>query len=177
MYPSLAPNCQSVIIPSHRCALAMTDVQYHTRCWSCLQGERGEARLLDSVIEHGFLPPLRSSSILPKEGCSVGSTKVRTMPGLLARAVLQRENIKCVSLARRVCPSARPGSRPRPTLLPASPMDIGLCSARKVKIEDCRHVVEVYAPGHTRLWIRGPEKITWHQTDTHPLGMCSHIYL
>ena len=38
-----------------------------------------------------LLPPSRSSSILPSWDCSVGSTKVNTMPGLLARAVLQGE--------------------------------------------------------------------------------------
>jgi hypothetical protein len=110
----------SVSHPVSPLCSAMKDVQYHTRHWSCSPGELGEARLLDSQSYHGLLPPLRRSSIFPKKGCSAGNTKVRTMPGLLARAVLQREKIKRVPLAHRICPSARPSSPHAPSsYLPA----------------------------------------------------------
>ena len=50
-------------------------------------------------------------------------------------------------------------------VLPASSMNIGFWSGREIKVEYRRYMVEVYAPGHTGLWIRGAEEITQCQPD------------
>ena len=78
------------------------------------------------------------------------------MPGLLARAVLQWQGIKHTSLA---CPGVDLSSSLQllghglahhtAIVLPAGSMNIGFWSGREIKGEYSRHVVEVYAPGHT----------------------------
>ena len=72
---------------------------------------------LPRPLRAGLLPPLRSSSILPRWDCSVGSTKVKTMPGLLARAVLQGETGRPMSPAAHsaACPQPRYPACPSPT--------------------------------------------------------------
>lgn len=88
----------------------------------------------------------------------MGSTKVKTMPGLLARAVLQGETTRPVSLAvcPTVCPQSRCPARHASVLLPAGPMYVGLGGGGEIKVEHGTYVVEVYAPGHACLWIRSP---------------------
>lgn len=81
----------------------------------------------------------------------MGSTKVRTVPGLLARAVLQGEPAQPVSLAQ-----SRPPAHHTPAFLPASSMDVGLGGGGQVEVEHGTHVVEVDAPGHACLGIGGP---------------------
>lgn len=81
----------------------------------------------------------------------MGSTKVRTVPGLLARAVLQGEPAQPVSLAQ-----SSPPAHHTPAFLPAGSMDVGLGGGGQVEVEHGTHVVEVDAPGHACLGIGGP---------------------
>lgn len=85
--------------------------------------------------------------------CSEGSTKVKTIPGLLARAVLQGHEARHESppQARTLLPARHTLALP-----PASPMDVGLRGGGQIEVEHSAHVVEVYSPGHAGLRIRSP---------------------
>ena len=122
-----------------------------------------------------LLPPSRSSSILPSWDCSVGSTKVNTMPGLLARAVLQGETapLKLLSCILGE-PTLLVPSPPRPAPIPASTVNVGLRAGGEVKVEHSRHVVEVYAASHTCIWVRGPAGNT--MTGSPPCSL-SHVLM
>lgn len=105
-------------------------------------------------------PPPSIASISLRCDCSAGSTKVRTVPGLLARAVLQKLNLSLrICLPQHASPSPQTLCHP----LPARPMNVGFGGWWEVKVEHSSDVVEVYAPSHACLRVGGSVERSPHQ--------------